>query len=175
MGRDKAVLPWGQTDMLNTVLEALRPSCSQLIVVSDKPREIKVPDVLTVADKYTGCGPMGGVHAGLIASGSDYNFVAACDMPYINYEAVLYMASLASGYDALVPCVLDRLHPLHAIYHRRCIPLLEELLRRKKYKITELYPKINMRYLEGDELAAFDAKYRMLSNINNLDDYCKCK
>ena len=40
MGKDKSILPWDTSDMLNTIAEKLGKICDDLIVVSNIPRII---------------------------------------------------------------------------------------------------------------------------------------
>jgi molybdopterin-guanine dinucleotide biosynthesis protein A len=170
MGRDKASLPWGGEDLLHAVLRALAPVCGELIVVSNRPRAIAVADVAVVGDRYEGCGPLGGIHAGLSAAGGEYSFVAACDMPYLKSEAVAFMAAAAAGYDAAVPFIDGYYHPLHAVYSRRCLPIIEEMLAAGRRRIIDFYPAVNLRQINAVELAGFDPALAMLSNLNSPED-----
>ncbi|MDR7866431.1 MAG: molybdenum cofactor guanylyltransferase [Sporomusaceae bacterium] len=170
MGRDKACLPWGEGDLLNTVLAALAPVCGRLIVVSNVPRAISLAEVAVVADRYRGCGPLAGIHAGLLASGEGYSFVAACDMPYLRADAVAYMAKAAEGYDAAAPYVDGHFHPLHAVYHHRCLPAVEALLAGGRYRVVDFYDMVSLRRVSKDELASLDPELRMLRNMNSPED-----
>jgi molybdopterin-guanine dinucleotide biosynthesis protein A len=170
MGCDKASLPWGKGDLLHAVLTALAPVCQSLIVVSNVPRTISLAGVSVLTDKYRGCGPLGGMHAGLAASTSDYNFVVACDMPYINGDAVAYLAAAAAGYDAAVPYIDGYYHPLHAVYHRRCLASIERLLARGIYRVIDFYPEIKLKPVAAAELARFAPDLAMLRNINTPGD-----
>ncbi|MDR3560163.1 MAG: molybdenum cofactor guanylyltransferase [Negativicutes bacterium] len=172
MGSDKASLPWRGGDLLHAVLNALTPVCSELIVVSNSPRVITLPDVRVVADSYPGCGPLGGIHAGLAASGSDYNFVVACDMPYIDGRAAKYMAAAASGFDVAVPFIDGYFHPLHAVYHRRCLPVVEKMLTSGRYRIVDLYPEVRLRLVNAEELAQFSPDFAIFRNLNSPADLC---
>jgi molybdopterin-guanine dinucleotide biosynthesis protein A len=170
MGRDKASLPWGDGDLLNTVLAALAPVCRRLIVVSNVPRTIGLAEVAVVADQYQGCGPLAGIHAGLLAAGEGYSFVAACDMPYLRADAAAYMAKAAEGYDAVVPYVDGHYNPLHAVYHFRCLPAVEAQLAAGNYRVIDFYDKVRLRRVGKAELASFDPELRMLRNMNSPAD-----
>ncbi|MBP2651848.1 MAG: molybdopterin-guanine dinucleotide biosynthesis protein A-like protein, partial [Firmicutes bacterium] len=162
MGRDKASLPWAGTNLLHTVLNALVPVCQQIIVVTNIVRVISVPGVIVVSDEYRGCGALGGIHAGLKASANEYNFIVACDMPFVQAPAVEYMMQCAAGYDVVVPYIDKRYHPLHAIYNRRCLPYFQMMLDRGCYRIISLFENLKIRLVEKSELAAFDSSCIML-------------
>ena len=170
MGRDKASLPWGDGDLLNTVLAALAPVCRRLIVVSNVPRMIGLAEVAVVADRYRGCGPLAGIHAGLLAAGEGYSFVTACDMPYLRADAVAYMAKAAEGYDAAVPYVDGHFNPLHAVYHHRCLPAVEALLASGRNRVIDFYDRVILRRVGLEELAVFDPELAMLRNMNKPED-----
>ncbi len=173
MGRDKASLPWGESDLLNTVLARLATVCGELIVVSNVPREILLPNVKMARDKYEKCGPLAGMQAGLTIASNDYNFIAACDMPYLNAAAAAYVGSASIGYDAAVPFIDGHFNPLHGVYHRACLPYIERLLEQKSYCILDFYHEINLRRITAEELRQFDNELKMLSNINTPEDLNK--
>ena len=175
MGHDKAALPWGDSDLLNTVLERLSPVCKRLIVVSNLEREIALPGVQVVADYYKLCGPLGGMQAGLAASDADYNFIAACDMPYLNTAAVAYIRQAAEGYDAAVPYIDGHYNPLHGVYRQTCLPYIDHLLAEQNYRILNFYSQIKMRHITVEELRQFDPDLMTLSNANTPDDYQELK
>ena len=175
MGQDKASLPWGDSDLLHAVLERLAPVCRKLIVVSNTVRDIRLPDVTVVADHYTLCGPLGGLHAGLTPSDADYNFIAACDMPYLNTHVVAFIREAAEHYDAAVPYIDGHYNPLHAVYRQTCLPYIDQMLQDSNYRILNFYSQIKMRHITVEELVQFDPDLMTLSNANTPDDYRELK
>jgi molybdopterin-guanine dinucleotide biosynthesis protein A len=61
--------------------------------------------------------------------------------------------------------------PLHAVYSRRCITVIEPVLRRGGGRIVELYAAIRVRYLEPEEIACFDPEALSFFNINSPEDW----
>lgn len=171
MGQDKASLPWGNSDLLNTVLARLAPVCKKLIVVSNTQRLITIPGVQVVADHYKLCGPLGGMQAGLTASDADYNFIAACDMPYLNTQVVAFIREAAENYDAAVPYIDGHYNPLHGVYRQTCLPYIDQMLQDNNYRILNFYSQIKMRHISADELRRYDPDLRTLSNANTPDEY----
>lgn len=174
MGRDKASLPWGEADLLHTVLACLAAVCAELIVVSNVPRSINLP-ARVIPDQYCGFGPLGGIHAGLAAAGHDYAFIAACDMPCVDSRAVACMAGLAAGYDVAVPQVNGLFHPLHAVYHKRCVTVIEDMLGAGISRISDLFPRVKTRIIGERELQPFSAGCAMLRNLNSPEDIADVK
>ncbi len=170
MGKDKASLPWKGSDLLNEVLSRLAPVCRELIVVSNVSRKIVLPNVRVVPDNYNFCGPLAGMQAGICASNYAYNFIAGCDMPYINTQTVAYIGTTALGYDAAVPFIDGHFNPLHGVYHRNCLAYIEQLLGQGSYRIADFYNKIKLRYISIEEISQYDPELKTLTNINTPDD-----
>lgn len=173
MGRDKASMPWGSGTLLSAVLEKLNPVCSELIIVSNIPREIENFPVRIIPDRYPQCGPLAGIHAGLLAVQSDYAFVVACDMPYLNTQAAGFIADAATGYDAAIPFIDGYYHPLHGVYRKSCLPFIERMLAAGDYRVLDFYDKIALRKIAKEEIAVFDPALRTLYNINSPEDIDK--
>ena len=175
MGRDKAMLPWGDSDLLHTVLDRLAPVCSELIVISNVPRVIARQGVRVVADQYPQCGPLAGMHAGLLAAEAEYSFITACDMPFLNTAVIAFIAAVAAGYHAAIPFIDGYYNPLHAVYHRHCLTWIEALLVAGDYRVLDFYPNISLRQVSELELRQLDPELKTLCNINTPADFCKGK
>jgi len=171
MGKDKASLPWGDSDLLHTVLHRLVPVCNKVIVVTNIERDVRIKGIQFVADRYQRCGPLAGIQVGLQASDSDYNFIVACDMPHLSSAAITYMEQAAIGYEAAVPCIDGYFHPLHAVYHRSCLPYIDALLAGGNYRIKDLYDYVRLLRIDKQALQCFDGTLKMLDNVNTPEEY----
>ena len=85
MGRDKALLPWASTTLLEHTVGIIRAVTDQVIVVADVAGKYSNEGVeRVVGDEYPGTGPLGGILTGLNHVESGYHFVVACDLPYLS-------------------------------------------------------------------------------------------
>jgi molybdenum cofactor guanylyltransferase len=171
MGRDKASLPWQESDFLQVILRELASICDELIVVTNTVRPETLPNVRYVSDIIPQCGPLSGIHAGLVHASSEYAFVTACDMPYISSAAVNYICGQSPGWDAVVPGSADFHEPLFACYAKNCIAAIESLLQSNNRKTQALFPLVRCKHIPLDELKSFDPQLRLLRNINSPADY----
>ena len=171
MGRNKATLPWQSSDFLHVILQKLTAVCQELIVVTNDPPPPDLPDVRFISDIIPRCGPLSGIHAGLVHSSSPYAFVTACDMPFVQADAVSWMLSQLQGGDVVVPGDDSFMEPLFACYAKTCIPVIEDLLRQDVRKTQALFRRVNCKFIPLDELRAFDPSLRLLQNINSPEDY----
>lgn len=171
VGRDKASLPWGETDLLHAILKQMGQVCQERIVVMNRAWTPDIAGVTVVPDIIPHCGPLSGIHAGLSACREPYAFVTACDMPFFSPQAAEYLLSLAGDWDAVLPGHDQEMEPLFAIYNRRCIAPIENLLQQGTRKLQCLLPLIRHRLVDQAEFRRFDPQLKLFFNINTPEDY----
>ena len=72
-------------------------------------------------------------------------------------------------YDSIIPKHVSGVEPLIGLYHQRTLPVIEEMLNSGDYGLTNLLSKLNVNYLDCNELIK---KYpRLFININRMKDY----
>lgn len=171
-GTDKAFELLKGKPLLEYVLDALSPVAGALFIVADSSeRFAPFADRSSIlVDELPGLGPLGGLSTGLKASPDDFNFVAPCDTPFINPQLVSYMLKQASGSDALVPRSLGRLHTVNAVYSKKCLPAIEESLESGLFRISSIFDKIRVSYLDDGVIKEFDADRRSFFNVNTRQD-----
>jgi len=176
-GGDKAGVEFGGQTLLQRAVCSLGALGGEIIIVTAAGRalpELKTAASLRVVnDLACGRGPLMGIYTGLMHSSFQYNFVAACDMPFIKKELVEYMAGESAGYDVVIPRIGRLKEPLHAVYSRACLGPIEELLGSEEYKIDNLLRMVKVRYVESAEIERFDPAYISFFNINRASDLGK--
>jgi molybdopterin-guanine dinucleotide biosynthesis protein A len=174
LGRDKTLEVIGKSNLLQRVVSQLSSFNSNIIVVVARGRSLsqfsRYPRFRIVTDIYPGKGALGGIHAGLTASSSQYNLVVACDMPFLNQALLQYMVQLSPGFDLVVPRVGDWVEPLHAVYSKDCLTPIERLLNQGEIRVRALFELVKVRYIEGDEISRFDPKHLSFFNVNTEAD-----
>jgi molybdopterin-guanine dinucleotide biosynthesis protein A len=123
-----------------------------------------------VEDLIKGLGPLGGIFTGLQTISDEAGFFVACDMPFLNGELIHHMADVMEDFDAVVPKVDWKIETLHAIYTKRCIPTIKELIDNRDYQIFNFFQKVRVRYLSESEIRGFDPEMRSFFNINRPEE-----
>jgi molybdenum cofactor guanylyltransferase len=149
MGRDKALLPYRGKTLIEHVAgivgEAL-PDTSRPVAIIGDPSRYGNLGYPVHPDSVPGCGPLGGIYTALKVSTSDWNLLVACDMPMLSpvgLRALLDCAQAASG-SCLTAAALDgQPEPLCALYHRRCLPVLNRAIREKRFKMRGLLAELD--------------------------------
>ncbi|HET7839168.1 MAG TPA: molybdenum cofactor guanylyltransferase [Rectinemataceae bacterium] len=114
----------------------LSEAFGEVIVVTARTELYPGRGIRCVGDLIAGRGPLGGIHAALSASSSEWLYVMACDMPRFSAEYAAFLrAKLESILDgpgdpplAAVTRFGAHIEPFHAYYSRALIPRLEGLL-----------------------------------------------
>ncbi|HEY81844.1 MAG TPA: molybdenum cofactor guanylyltransferase [Dehalococcoidia bacterium] len=174
LGYDKVRQTFGGRSLLEQVISRLSWLGSDIIIVTNAGEStaklVDHPKLRTVADIHPGKGPLGGIYTGLATSTSFYNLVVASDMPFLNQALLRYMMQLSADFDIVVPRVGDLVEPLHAIYTKRCLEPIENMLKQSNLKISQLFPLVKTRYVEASEIERFDPRHLSFFNINTKAD-----
>ncbi len=177
LGCPKPFLELGGSSLIEIIVNRLRLLFGQITVVTDRQDLFTHLPVKLTGDILTGLskGPLRGIHAGLSLSPLPYQFVTACDMPFINLDLVRYMADFAPHYDVVVPRIGSYYQPLHAYYRRSCIDLIQRQIEQGECKVTAFYDKIKVKYIGFSEISRLDPGNSSFFNINTWTDYLEAQ
>jgi molybdopterin-guanine dinucleotide biosynthesis protein A len=169
-GRDKAFAAVDGEPIVVRTVRLFRELFPQVVVVTDRPERYAVLGVETVADRFPESGPLAGVHAGMQASRHPYIFVAGCDMPGLDPDAIRFLLGRIDTADAVVPCWKDDIEPLHAVYAVRSLPVVESSLRRGQVALRDFLPLVTVDYVREAELRGVRGAARSLTNVNTPEE-----
>lgn len=179
MGRSKALLPVPPdgTPLIAHVARRLASlSLDRVIVVANDPTlpamaQLSAPTIF-VADAYPGAGTLGGIATGLQRI-NGWAVVVACDLPLVAPQVFALLAHIAAErdeqgecWDAVVPVIGGYEEPLHALYHRRCLPAIEARLAQGQRRVISFMGDVRTRYVSEDELRSVDPQLHSFVNAN---------
>lgn len=193
MGRDKAVLQLEGRTLLGHGLNTLRQVCAEVMVLGS--RELYADfGAEVVEDVFAGCGPLGGIHAALSRTKTEFNLIVAVDTPFLSADFLCFMAQRASDSGAMVttPEIGGYRQPLCSVYSREFLPIAEAALRgrqslrpgeptagneaggssgkSREYKIVPLFPADRTCIITEEEMRGFAFTPEMFENLNTPDD-----
>jgi len=207
IGEEKAFIKIGGKTILEIMLEKLnqiRKKGDRIIlatkshnrissIMEEKKLSFQHGPVDVVGDLISGTGPLGGIHSGLAASSTRYNFVFACDMPFLNVNLIQYMLRKKTDYDVLIPKYGDCLEPLHGVYSKSIIPVIKEKIEQGSYRIQSIFPltsilspkgrgnkngisnRVKVEYITEKEMEQFGNWRDFFFNINTLSELKKAR
>jgi molybdopterin-guanine dinucleotide biosynthesis protein A len=175
MGADKAFLELGGQTLLAQALETAGRVTPLVRLLGDKKRFGAFGTV--IEDIYPGCGPLGGIHAALMNTTTDFNLMLAVDLPFISPEFLRYLVSQGEGSnaEATVPRVAGIFQPLCAVYRKEFVGVAESSLLAGKNKIGTLFDEVNTRVLEEDALTEAGFEIEIFRNLNTPAEWQEAK
>jgi molybdopterin-guanine dinucleotide biosynthesis protein A len=142
---------------------------ASLLVVND-PAPYRRFEVAQVGDRIPDRGAPGGLHAALSASATPWVFAAAGDMPFLSAAGIALLASRRGGALAVVPRWGGRLEPLHALWSRGALPVLERALAEGHLSMQRLAAQVGAVVVEDEAWAKVDPEGRAFVNANTEEE-----
>ena len=172
MGEDKRHLVVGEQTLLERGLAVLHSIFQEVLVVIAQDSPPLGVNARVVRDLVPDCGSLGGLYSGLMQATTPWVFVVACDMPFLNQAAIAQFTSRKATADIVMAKLDARLHPMHALYGKQCLPVLEQMIRARQFKIQEMVSQSSLRvcYVTEADLLTIDPSRRSFYNVNTLAD-----
>lgn len=168
MGQNKALLKINNESIIKRLTDELGHISAPIISAASKGVYEEISNKV-VYDQNKEIGPIEGIRQVLLEATDDYVFVCAADMPFITKELVDYMASfISSDYDCYVINDGKRIQPLCAIYSKKLLLLIEELISKGEYKLYGIISNSRTKFIDL-EYTVFDSK--VVKNINTKEEY----
>lgn len=177
MGQDKALLrlPSGIT-LIEHALGIASAIAGQVGIVG--PRERYAAYAWAgefVQDIFPERGPLGGIHAALNMTTTEWNVILAVDLPSVTTEVLRWMLNMArqSGAEVTIPDTGGRVHPLCGIYRKGFRAAAEKALEQGKNKVATCFDPKSLRILSEGEVrtAGFDPS--IFINVNTPEEFQK--
>ena len=168
MGRDKALLPYGDATLVEHVAARVAAAAGSATLVGP-PEPYRALGYPVIADRHSGAGPAAGIEAALRSSPAEWNLVVACDMPAVPVEFLeeLLQTAERAGARCLVPVSRNgRLEPLCAVWRRGCEDEIEALLNRGVRKMSEIVTALAPATFPADNEEWFE-------NVNTPADWSR--
>lgn len=172
MGEDKRYLVVGEQTLLERGLSVLRSVFHEVLVVIAQDSPSLGVDARVVRDLVPDCGSLGGLYTGLLQATTPWIFAVACDMPFLNQAVIAQFTSrrVAVDVDIVMAKLAGQLHPMHALYGKRCVPVVEQMIQARRLKIQEMVsqPPLQVQYVTEEDLFTLDPSWRSFFNVNTV-------
>ena len=169
-GKNKAFVEVGGVRLIERVIHVMRSVFPHLILITNTPHEYAYLQLPMYEDLIKDLGPLGGIFTGLEALSDDAGFFVACDMPFLNSQLVRHMVEVRDDFDAVVPRMDWKKEALHALYRKRCLLKIKEMIDSREYQIIKFFNKIRTKYVDEDEILVFDPTLESFYNVNRPEE-----
>ena len=184
MGKDKGSLIIKDKPMIKYILSTLNNEIDEVIIVLndnkriDKYMEFINPEDYSyklkfVEDKIKNKGPISGILTGLENISSEYAIVFPCDNPFVTKNTIQTLFNeITCNIQAVVPYhdpenKLKTSEPLHSIYNKNIIPIINEQILNDSLHIKGIIEKIDTKFVLIDNKKILKKEFR---NLNHPED-----
>lgn len=168
MGRDKGLVNLNGKAMISHVLASVRHIANNIIIVANNNKYNQF-GYIVYGDILKDCGPMGGIYSGLTYSTTENNLVISCDIPFISTELLGYIVKNSYDCDIAIPVHNEKLEPLCAIYSKKCVQKLKDLLLKKELKMHDALSNFHVKQIIISPQQNFYSE-KLFQNINSKDE-----
>ena len=175
MGQDKALLPWGDTDLLGHALARLGSVVDKVAILPGVERRYADRDLAEHRDSAPDHGPLAGLLAALESAPGRAVLLLGVDLPLVPSRLLERLVALAKDADAVVPVSLRGPEPLCAVYGASCLEHVRRGVAGGDLKMTAFWPHVQVRKLGPDELAPYGDPAELFLNVNTPEDYERAK
>jgi len=173
MGVDKAMIRLSGKTLVEQTAHIFKRLFAETIIISKDPGRFKSAGCRELADRSDEKGAMVGILTALEASGTEFIFTAACDMPFLNEKLISLIVNKGRAFDVALPCSGGHSHPLHALYSRRCLKAMAESLERGEKSLMRFInglPSDRVRIISEEEIRLIDPGKDSLLNMNTPEE-----
>jgi molybdopterin-guanine dinucleotide biosynthesis protein A len=171
MGSPKALLLFDGEPLIVHTVRLLRRLFADVLIAAAPGQQLPPVPARIVGDAVPHQGPVGGLCTGLGAAGTDVVFVTSCDSPFLSPTLIASMVSRIHGCDVVVPRWQGRDQPLHAVYRRSVLPVLEEQLARGELRAGALFDRVRTCRIDEIEIERSDPAGLSFFSMNTPADY----
>jgi molybdenum cofactor guanylyltransferase len=171
MGQDKAFLELKGKTLLARALEVARGVSDRVMIVGDKSKFSEWGTV--IEDVYKERGPLGAIQAALANSSTEWNFIFAVDMPFVEEKFMNWLIGRARERAAVVtvPRAGRRFQPLCAVYRKSFAAAAQRSLEAGRNKIDPLFAEVDTQIIEEDQLVSGGFAASMFRNLNTREEW----
>ncbi len=178
MGENKSLLKLNGKTVIERTVDLLKSVFGNVILIANAPHEYSFLDVPTFKDIFEYKGPLAGIHAGLMHSATEKNFIISCDIPLMKAEMIRHIVDFKTDKPVTVCRAEGFVQWLAGKYDKKVLPEIEKILREnnndsnsKKGSVNFLLKKVGVEIINAEELQFYD-EY-LFFNMNEKSDYKK--
>ena len=175
MGEDKAWLELGGRAMIEHVIAAVAPVVNEVAIIANSP-EYQRLGFNVFADLNPGFGPLEAIRTALTNAPTSHIILLGCDLPFVTADLFTFLVGIPGDHCATVPVGADgKLEPLCAIYCKKALTPVTDLLNNGERKTSLLFDRVSTRIVLFDELKHLEDAELFFENVNTPEDYARAR
>jgi molybdopterin-guanine dinucleotide biosynthesis protein A len=167
----KSKIVIGEKTIISRIINIICDLFGEIIIVTNTPDEFKeYYNYKIISDRFLNKGPLGGIHSAMLETSFEALFVVAGDMPLLRKDIIKKQIEYfnENSFDVVIPRINQLTEPLHGIYKKSLLKVLEEYIKvENDYSVQAFLKKIDVNYLQFEES---EYTRRAFLNINSPSD-----
>jgi molybdopterin-guanine dinucleotide biosynthesis protein A len=168
MGQDKIFLAIDDTPIISIIHKKLQSLFDKVLVIGHHRPQFDGLNIRSHSDIIPDRGALGGIYTGLALAETPYIFAVAGDMPFLDRDLMVMIASHREGNDAVIPRGSSGMEPLFAVYSQACTNPIRENLETGQLKILRAIS--DLRIAQPQVSPPADGSPDPLINLNTPED-----
>jgi molybdopterin-guanine dinucleotide biosynthesis protein A len=182
MGTDKGLLMLAGKSLLQHVVDAVRGSVSQIVVVTSSEgrlenySKLRLSDVVFTIDQSKNRSPLIGAATGFHVADGEYSILLPFDSPFVVSEVVSLLFKICAGKVACIPKHPNgHIEPLHAVYKTSvAMTCAEATIAEGRLDMRGMIEKMqNVMFVSTVALQELDPTLKTFFNVNTQADLMK--
>lgn len=165
-GSNKAMAPWFNGYVIDAVLQAAMGACQEVIIIANAPELYSYSGLPVFPDISPGLGPLAGLQSALRHARAERIFLLGCDMPLLNPELLKMMWEIPTWAPVVIPSTPHGLEPLHAIYHKSLLPIVDHQINSGNLSFQSLLEDIPCHIVSPADILKICPSFRCLTSVN---------
>jgi molybdopterin-guanine dinucleotide biosynthesis protein A len=170
--RDKTVENFEGKPLIQYPVEELSKISENIIVVAKDCSKYEFLGIKCLSDIYDVQCPM----VGIVTALKHFNapvFVVAADTPFVNSEHAKKLLKAVEKYDAVIPVVNGKQHPLYSCYNVTILGIFEKAIAEERFSLMKALAKGNTLFMDEKDLFDSESEKKSFININTIEEYEK--
>ena len=174
-GSNKALAHWFTGHVIDAVAKAAMGACQKVIIIADEPEPYSYLGLPIFPDILTGLGPLAGLQSALRHAKAERVLLLGCDMPLLKSELLNLMWEIPTWAPVVIPSTPQGLEPLHAIYHKSLLPILDHRINSGDLSLQSLVKDIPCHIISPADILKICPSFECLSSVNTPGDLARLK
>jgi len=174
-GSNKALAPWFTGYVIDAVAQAAMGACQKVIIIANEPEPYSYSGLPVFPDILPGLGPLAGLQSALRHAKAERIFLLGCDMPLLNSELLNLMWEIPTWAPVVIPGAPRGLEPLHAIYHKSLLPIVDNRIRAGSLSLQSLLKDIPCHIVSPADILKICPSFKCLTSANTPEELARLK
>jgi molybdopterin-guanine dinucleotide biosynthesis protein A len=122
-----------------------------------------------------GLGPLAGLQSALRHAKAEKIFLLGCDMPLLNPGLLNLMWEIPTWAPVVIPGTPQGLEPLHAIYHKSLLPIVDNRISAGNLSLQSLLEGIPCHIVSPAYILKVCPSFKCFTSVNTPGDLARLK